>query len=492
MSESATDGRTTIYAGQDVEGWNLRKVWRDYWRVPVVALLAGLLAYLGSFVVAPQYQATARVLIRGQNSTVLNSNGTDLAARGGVIDSQLAISLSDTQAALVSNRAVAEQIVDELDLDREEEQGSGPIAKLKRGVAGMYVRTRAYLTSGFYKERSRREVAIQTVAQGLMAKQVHNGYALDITGTWTTGEDAAAIANRAAELLVETANNRFREESATYRDHLEKQVDTAIAAEEKSRQALADFKAANGIVTTPEQDATGGLQASDTIRAQISAAEAELSANQAQVRSLESQLAATPPTTDSSQEITTGRSQTNVEQRSPNPVYQTLLSQLQQARASVASVSARLGALRSALESAGASPTVVSQQEKDLDKLQLDLTIASETRQQLAQDLQTATVNAQRPQIELTAVASAAAPTYPVAPKRYLFLGVGFLLGALIGFVWSYLRVQRRERLLTPASANGAAGRDLGEVHDLDLPAAEQVERAGAAVPTTGENDPFA
>ena len=317
---------------------------------------------------------------------------------------------------------------------------------------------------------------MQTVAQGLTAKQVHDGFALDVTGSWTEAKTAADIANTAAAALVAESNDRFRGESATFRDYLKGQVATALTAEQRARTALAEYKTANNIVSSPTQDQLVTTETADALRSQVRAAEAELDADRAQVSALDAQLRNTPINTDSTQQIQTGRSSTQITQSGSNPVYTALLTQRQQAAATVAAVAARLGALQGAFDSSSGNTGTVSEQQAQVDKLQLDLQIASDTRQKLAQQLETASVNAQSPQVELTRVAAVGVPTYPIAPKRYLFLIVGLFLGALVGFVWSFFLVQRREDRYTPADGNGAAKHDIGTLGDIDLTSTERVE----------------
>ena len=81
----------------------------------------------------------------------------------------------------------------------------------------------------------------------------------------------------------------------------------------------------------------------------------------------------------------------------------------------------------------------MSEQGTKLARLQLDVQVASDTRVQLATELEAATVNAQRTAVEITRIDEAVPPTYPLAPKRYLYLTVGLLIGGLAGFVWSFL-----------------------------------------------------
>lgn len=429
-----------------IEAWSARDLARSYWRVPVLALLVGLIAYVGSFIVPPTYTASSRILIRGRDTTVLNSNGESLANQPGVVDSQLAVTLADTQAGLLANRAIAERIVDELDLDVREDK-SGPIATLRKAFAATYKRTKAILTHGFYEEVDDRTAAVAAVQAGLGAKQVNDGFVLEVGALYDDPEKVAAIANLAADLLVESTDSRFRAESAAYRDFLGVRVDDANAAEQTARKALSDYKAANGIVTTPEEDAQLLRQSESDLTIQIRQTQAELAAAQARVSSLRRDLASTSPFATTSQNIETGRSETDIETQSESAAYTALVGQLQTAQADAASLSAQLGALEGALELATGDPTTLSSEEAELARLQLDVVIASDTRTQLATELQTATVNAERSVVEISRIDAAAEPTYPVAPKRYLFLAAGVLVGALAGFVWSFLRLQRRARL---------------------------------------------
>lgn len=431
-----------------VEPWTAGGIARDYWRVATLGLLVGMFAYMGSFVVPPTYTASTRILIRGRDTTVLNSTGESLADQGGIVDSQLAVTLTDTQAALLGNRAIAERIVDELDLDVVEET-SGPIGALRGAVGGTYVWTRAMLAHGFYKKVDARTAAIDTVQAGLGAKQVEDGFVLDVVALYDDPVKAAAIADLAADLLVDATDQRFQTESAAYRDFLDERVDQATVEEQAARAGLADYKAANGIVTTPQEDARILLDSEDDLAGEVRTTQASLAAARARASSLSRALAATSPLATTNQNIETGRSETDIETSGQNAAYTQLLAELQTAQADAASLSARLGALEGALELAtGAAPGTLSGEEAELARRQLDVAIASGTRAQLAVELQTATVNAERSVVEITRVGAASAPTYPIAPKRYLFLAAGLFIGALAGFVWSFLRVQRRARRL--------------------------------------------
>jgi hypothetical protein len=90
--------------------------------------------------------------------------------------------------------------------------------------------------------------------------------------------------------------------------------------------------------------------------------------------------------------------------------------------------------------------------DEGLRRLQLDSSLADKTLADLNQRHQDAVVNAESSSVELTRLDKAMAPTYPIGPKRYLYLGIGVFCGALVGFVWSHLRAARqraREEVLS-------------------------------------------
>jgi uncharacterized protein involved in exopolysaccharide biosynthesis len=472
MSDAATDATAAL------EPWTVRGVWRDYWRVAVIGLLAAMIAFLGSFIVPATYGASTRILIRAKDTTVLNSNGTPLGQQPGVVDSQLSSVLSDTQSALVSNRAVAERVVDELKLDKMTDNSDGIVATARRAFADAYKRTRAIVTHGFYKEADKRTAKIDMVQGGLGAKQVEDGYAMDVAATWDDPKIAAAVANAAADALVEMGNERFEAEAEAYRQFLETQTGEAIDTERGARDALARFKAEHGIVTTPEQDAQFVLQSEEDVHGQVRQTEADLEAARGQVASLQSDLEQTNPQVTTNQEIETGRSRTTITDNNQNPAYTQLLSQVQSGQANVAALSARLGALRDALANATVDSTGMSEDGAELARLQLDVQVTSDTRVQLATELEGATVNAQRTSVEVTRIDKAVPPTYPIAPKRYLYLAVGLLMGALAGFVWSFLRVQRRLRREHDGEDDGAGdGKATDDVVEPPDPLIDVVER---------------
>ena len=98
---------------------SVAQVLRNNWKVILItALLAAVVAYGVSYLFAPTYGATSRVLVRARETRFLTATGQDLKSQPGVVDSTLAKSLTQTNSGLVKGRAVAEEVVKELKLDQ--------------------------------------------------------------------------------------------------------------------------------------------------------------------------------------------------------------------------------------------------------------------------------------------------------------------------------------------------------------------------------------
>jgi len=424
-----------------VEELSVKTIRKYWWRVPAVAVIAAMLAYMGSFAFPASYQATTRLLIRGRDATVLSSTGQDLSNQPGVVDASLATALTETQAALLNSRDVATQVVDKLKLDAPEKQ-SGVGHVLKSVVSGTINRARAYLSHGFYKTPDRREQAIDDVAHGLVAKEVGNSYVLELTGTGRTAVEARNITDTAAGILVTISQDRGRLESGAHRDALKAQLDKAWAASAAAQSAVAKFKAANNISDLDEAQALteDGIKQA---RQELTDTETDLSDKQAELATTTDQLQSTPSTKSNTTQIVTGRSSTDVSSTSDNSAYLSLLTNMQQLQAEVAGLAAKRDSIERSINQAPSAPGTVSTTEATLRQLQLQSDVAGDVVKSLNTDYQQAVSSATSGATELNRLDTAGLPNYPVKPTRWLFVALGLVFGGLIGFGWSYGRLRR-------------------------------------------------
>jgi len=441
-----------------------RDLWARYKRVPILALVGGLLAFMASFVVPASYQSSTSVLLRGRESTLLTGNGSDLSGQPGVLDSSLAATLSETQGALVSSRAVAEEVVDRLDLDDPKPKDPGVVGWAKRTFATTYKWTRAVVTFGFYKEAERREAAIRQVMEGLGASQVDDSYVLKISAAYDDPDIAADIANTAADVMLELSAARSEAESAGYRDFLAAQLDSALADEAAAATQVAQFKAANGI-TDVDRELELSSESKETLSRQLADVEAQLDAAEAQAASLRASLARLSPNQTNNTRIETGRSSTDIGTTSASSAYERTLASVQEAEAEASGLRAQRDALQATLSGATTAAEPLTGQEAELRQLELKRDIAAGTVASLSEQHQAAVLDSEQAPIELTRLDEAAPSTYPVSPIRYLYLALGMVLGAVGGFLLSELRL-RRARYLALVDA-GLGRTDVADRLDL-------------------------
>lgn len=451
-----------------MEPMSLRRLWSDYWKIPVVGLLAAVLTFLGSFMLSPTYQTSTHLLVRARNATFLSGNGTSLTQTPAVVDTDLAKALSDTQGALTSTDTVARMVVNKLDLAKPKPKPNGPISVLRRFASSVYKHTKAILMYGSYKQPKPYAGAVAAVNNGLEGAQVKDSFVFELSAKADSPKLAAAIANSAADALVTLADQRFSRDSAAYRDLLGKQLAAAQKDQVAATQAVAAFERKNGITDVATELTLSATNQAD-LASRLQQAQAQLSATQAQLASVDAQLASTPHTASTSQKITTGRSSTTIDNTAANQLYQSLQTQAATLRAQASGLSAQTGALQGALNNTKSTVPLTDAQAR-LQQLALTQQVAQQTVSDLADQYQKARLNTVSNTVELSRVDSALPPLFPVAPKRYMFLAVGLVLGLAIGFVAAQLGVIRRRRRDEQAATDDADVDGGNAVIDLSDP----------------------
>jgi uncharacterized protein involved in exopolysaccharide biosynthesis len=424
---------------------------KRYWRIPLVAVLAALLAFGASFAEKPSYKSTSRLMIVEGNSNVLNSSGNSTTGLTGVDDSTSAEALSETYAGLASSRQVATIVVNKLNLAAPKASSHGPIHWLEGALATTYAHTKAWVTFGFYKTPPRREKAIQTTEAAIKAADLApaggadtgqtDSYVIELDGTGDTGLQASQIANTAADALVTVGQQQFQHDSSFFAKSLQTQLKNANATLATDNNKVSSYEGANHI-TSLDQQLTQAAQNSGTFQAQLVSAQAAVQGDKQTVASLQATLAGTDPTESSDQSITTGRSTTADNTTQANPVYQTVQEQLTQAQAALASENATVSSLQGEVSSNPSSSLTTAQ--AGLLDLEQKVTADQNSIQSLSSSLGQAKASAATSPVTLTRLGTADVPTYPFSPKRYLFLLLGVLLGALAGIWLTFLARRRR------------------------------------------------
>jgi uncharacterized protein involved in exopolysaccharide biosynthesis len=447
-----------------------------HWRIVMVASIGAILAFVGSFLVDPTYVSSTRLLIRGRDATFLTSTGQDLSAQPGVVDSTLAQSLASTYAGIATSRDVAQSVVDELGLDKHPKK-SGPIASAASALAWVYRCGKALVTSGFCADGNQHEKAVLGVQDGTAVAPLGTNagssagttgsYVLEVQASGSTPEEARLVTNAVADALVRVSSDRFKSDAAANTASLKTLVASAETEVADRGKALADFQTQNGILAADSQQ-TLSVTTNEGVRSDLIQAQAEEADLQAQLNSIARALSTTPQNQNTSQSIVTGRSTTELNGTGANAVYTQLQIQQRTLQAQLQGQTARIAKLQATLD--GSKTLADNAAQAKLSALENSMQLAEKNLTDLSGKLQAAQVTEAQGPVDLTRIDQAPAPSYPAAPKRYIYLLLGLLIGALAGL--GLTAQARRRSALAAEPPDVSGGREQDNEEDQEFEAA--------------------
>jgi len=356
--------------------------------------------------------------------------------------------------------------------------------------------TTAWVVHGTYKNTDRVTQAVDDVQSGLSSHQVDSSYVLQLDASANTPEKAVAIANAAANELVRVGQQRFATDAAAHKEHLTNELKTAGAEQQLTSTRLGNFLAANGVSPALAQSSLNP-DTKNQLQTDLAQTDVDLSAARAQQAALAGSLAALPKTSQSSSSVQTGRSTTNLNESNPSSTFQQLLVQKAQVDGQVASLQAKQDRLSATLTPGGDLTNLPADKQEQLATLEAGYTTAAAAYGQLKTEFQQALVTGANDPVELTRIDRPATPTYPSSPKRYLYLAMGIVTGAVLGLMLSALVAWRKGGSLFPEPTDTRAEDEPepDEVINLVEPATRSRRRAPTPAPvgqvvTDLTNDP--
>lgn len=405
-----------------------------------ITVLVAALAYAFSYAFTPQYVAKTSVLLRPTASRILSDSGTPVSSQPSSVSINSAASIAQTHADLVSSRAVAVAVVDDLKLDQLPQDPSLP-ARARRSVKYAWNVVKDVVVHGSYVQPSPREAAISEVMNNTKGTAVSDSYLIDVQATADDPKLAAKIADTAAADLIKVSANRAKTDAKANAAFLKTQVDRARSDLEAADTALVTYQQSNGLT---DASAASGLHLTATsqqsLSDQLRQVGVDLAGAQAQEKALEDQIAQNASTTDATSTVANGRSSTTVTNVEPSTIYQNLVTSRGALDAQIAALQAKQDALTQLLTpSSGLQPA----QEAQLRDLENQETAATTAYQALSGSYQQALVNSQDDGVELSQADVASVPLYPTRPVRYLFGLIGLLAGFVVAMLAAYI-VERR------------------------------------------------
>lgn len=231
-----------------------------YWRIPVFALVGGILAFSFSFIFKSQYSAVARMIIHPNDSSYAGTDsGAEVAGTVNIggIDITKQTTLGNTLVNLATSDEAATEIVKRVGVEKINGTTEAPQLGLPSKVINFLK------VGGTGTAPTAEQAAIDRVQGALEVAVLDESWVMELTAWDQNPKVAELIANTAADVAVEQGEARFRENSLRELEYLDKQVAATQANVQAKVQALDEFKAT---LTTPEQlvDAQNQLTSLDS------------------------------------------------------------------------------------------------------------------------------------------------------------------------------------------------------------------------------------
>jgi polysaccharide biosynthesis transport protein len=455
----------------------LRVVLKYKWMLLALTLVCGLIAAVQSLRSTPQYSATALVQIDRAAQRVVAFN-QDVDTQQDVWDdgSQL-----QTQIQLLSSRALAERVIDEMGLNRRRAAAdtlpgmalgsdTGPLGDNEASAAPanfldrILSNYRQLNTPAVSDEQALdRNSAVGAFRGSVSIEPVRNSRLVNIVVTNSSPELAARIANTMARTFMAMNLERKLESSTYARGFLEDQIKVTKAKLEESERVINDYAKRNQILTLDDRSEVesqnyAGLSAS-LARAEEERIKAESVYNEVQrnpesapqalenraVQAFKEQRARLEAEYTLNQSILKPEFPKMVQLRSQiddlnarikselNVVVASAKGQFESARQQEALLRERLGQSRAAVQ-------VVQDRSVDLNLLKRELETNRQVYDSLLQRLKEVAVTGGLTTNNISIVDEAKAPLFPFSPQPSRHAAIGMALGLLLGLGLAFLR----------------------------------------------------
>lgn len=301
----------------ELNGAVILRRWRT---IAQVAILGALLALLATYILPQKYQATTSLLIRANNVRIFSGNGQPAVTPNDYYSQTTALvqTIDQTQAAMISSRTIAEQVVRQLHLDHPKPPANW-FAALKSDGRLLITVVLDLARYGYYKQPPPFEGAVSQVQNSLTAEPVQNSYILNVKALASSPEEAAAIANTAAEAFITYSQQVYGQEAKTNAQFVKGEVNRAQQTVAQAAQQLSQYEEDHHLPSVANQlqlDVSNVNTAKATLRQN----QEQLAADQARLDRIKKQLQQTPATVQQTQNdqgqtssTTTGGEQTVTE-----------------------------------------------------------------------------------------------------------------------------------------------------------------------------------
>ncbi len=359
--------------------------------VIVLSVVATLAAYAFSFLLSEQYEASALVLVRPQQTIKIGANKSNKEFMDFPISKSTSVETpSKTFIEIIKSDELIGKVVRTLGLDKEGKKKESSLAKflppffitvidnIKQGIthAVQIVKYGRFITEDPFDK------AVKGVEGGLSLKATDDTYLFAIKYRSEDPHQAAAVTNMAANAFIGFMNQIRQSETRQIRQDLQVQLDKSRGQLETARQRLEDYKKAHSVFLY-ETEYNTKLKVIADLEVEVAKADASLAGSQ-----------------------------------------NTL---------SKASLTARRAMLIRLLDERKAELAPLPELERQLKQLDEDVKAAATTYDIVDKALKEADIKYSYATPEVRLVSQAVPPRLPISPKRGTITGVALLGGLMVG-----------------------------------------------------------
>lgn len=362
----------------------------------LVTLTATLAAVALTYALPARYEASSLVIVRPEEKLRLGpSQGPGKEVMDFPVSHAAPIDTpSRTYMEVLQSEAVAARIVTALHLDAEVPVSTNSTLERLRDEFRNWLKdtirsSRHIVRYGRVIPATTFELAVEDVRENLKLEVKKNTYAFSITYMSGNPQEAAAVANKAAEIFLAHNAEAYRSEAEISRKFIEGRLLESETILRDARDALQRFKHEAGVFAI-----------ADEYRERIKV-----------ISSLE------------------------VDKESAQARLAGLLEMYASENSKIASAQAEVSGLRKALAAYKADLISMPERERRLGSLDLAVTVAQQDYESIRKKYEESRIAEQTSFAEIRTVSPATVPLYPTKPIKYYYAGLGFLLALVSSIV---------------------------------------------------------
>jgi uncharacterized protein involved in exopolysaccharide biosynthesis len=215
------------------------------WMIVALCIVAVAAGYVGSFVIAERYEASALVLVRPEQAIKIDTNKGDKEFLDFPVSHAATVETpSKTYIEIIKSPELIGTVVGKLSLEKDEvdEEPTTFLKKIKDGAKQIVKDVLAFVRYGRLIEDDAFTKAVKRVQYYLTLKSSADTYVFEIKYAATEAHRAAEVANTAANSFIDLIGQMRSSEAKSLRDHLKKELDQSRQQVETARERVESYK----------------------------------------------------------------------------------------------------------------------------------------------------------------------------------------------------------------------------------------------------------